>query len=110
MADGPITPDDQGDEWPVFTADEPLEGFFARYPGYDAHLKNIKEAVKNKHIGLIVLRDRQTGVPVPVVAAMPTFKGQTTIYPLAKLFVANPYEELVGPADEVARRGQEGTA
>jgi hypothetical protein len=96
-----VTTSEEDADWPVFTADEPLEGFFARYPGYDGHLKNIKEAVKNKHIGLIVLRDRQTGVPVPVVAAMPRRKnGEMDIFPLAKLFVANPYEELVGPSEE----------
>lgn len=104
---GPISPD-EGEDWPAFTADEPLEGFFARYPGYQAHLTNIQRAVRNGDIALTVLRDRQTGVPVPVVVAIaPTSKDEVTFFPLAKLFSGNPYKELVGPSDEVARRGQE---
>jgi hypothetical protein len=105
--EGPITPTND-ETWPAFTADESLEGFFARYPGYRAHLTNIQRAVRNGDVALTVLRDRQSGVPVPVVVAIaPTAKDEVTFFPLAKLFAGNPYEELVGPFDEVARRGQE---
>lgn len=101
--DGPITPDDSED-WPAFTAEEPLDGFFARYPGYRAHLTNIQRAVRNGDIALTVLRDRQSGVPVPVVVAIaPTAKDEVTFFPLAKLFAGNPYEELVGPFEEVVQ-------
>lgn len=99
---GPITPD-QSDEWPAFTADEPLEGFFARYPGYDAHLKNIKQAVMRGEIALTVVRDRQTHVPVPIVVAVVKGKKDVTLYPLAKLFATNPYKEVTGPFEELVQ-------
>lgn len=101
--EGPIPPETQEDAWPVFTAEEPLEGFFARYPGYDAHLKNIKLAALRGELALTVVRDRQTGVPVPIVVAVVTHKKEVTFFPLAKLFAANPYEEVTGPFEELVQ-------
>lgn len=95
----PVTPD-EGEAWPVLTADEPLEGFFARYPGYRSHLENIQRAVRYGHIALMAMKDQTTGIPVPVVVAIAPDQGGGTIFPLAKLFTANPYEELMAPVQE----------
>jgi hypothetical protein len=98
---GPVTPE-ESDAWPTFTADEPLEGFFARYPGYRAHLTNIQRAVRYGHIALLAMKEQATGIPVPVVVAIaPGQDNQMNIFPLAKLFTANPYEELAAPVQEV---------
>lgn len=97
----PVTPG-ESEVWPVLTADEPLEGFFARYPGYRAHLENIKRAVNYGHIALMAMKDQATGIPVPVVVAIAPDEGGQAIFPLAKLFTANPYEELAAPVPEAA--------
>lgn len=99
-SDGPIAPD-EGEAWPVLTADEPLEGFFARYPGYKSHLENIQRAVRYGHIALMAMKDQATGIPIPVVVAIAPDQGdQAAIFPLAKLFTANPYLELVPPVQQ----------
>ena len=100
--DGPITPTEEED-WPAFTADEPLEGFFARYPGYRAHLKNLEMAARRGEMALTVVRDQKTGIPVPIVVAVVKEKKEVTFYPLAKLFAANPYQEVTGPFEEVVQ-------
>jgi hypothetical protein len=99
QTDGPVAPD-EGEAWPVLTADEPLEGFFARYPGYKSHLENIQRAVRYGHIALMAMKDQATGIPTPVVVAIAPDQGGGTIYPLAKLFTANPYLELVPPVQQ----------
>lgn len=99
--DGPIPPQEDA-PWPVFTADEPLEGFFARYPGFRSHLENIQRAVRYGHIALLAMKEQATGIPVPVVVAIAPGQGdQMNIFPLAKLFTANPYQELAAPVQEV---------
>lgn len=96
----PITPQPE-DVWPPFSAGESLEGFFARYPGYQSHLNNIEQAVRYGHLAGLALRDRQTQAPVPVVVAVvPDGQGNVEFFPLARLFTGNPYEELVGPGEE----------
>ncbi|GIK43794.1 MAG: hypothetical protein BroJett011_76270 [Chloroflexota bacterium] len=97
--DGPMTPTND-DAWPVFTADEPLEGFFARYPGYKAHLKNLELAAHRGELALTVVRNQKTHVPVPIVVAVVRHKKKVTFFPLAKLFAMNPYEEVTGPCEE----------
>ncbi len=92
---------DNEETWPPFTADDPLDGFFARYPGYKSHLENIERAAHYGHLAGLVLRDRQSGAPVPVVVAVvPDSQGNVEFFPLARLFTGNPYEELIGPGEE----------
>ena len=66
-------------------------------PGYIANFQTLLRAGDNGDLALLDCRDRATGAPVRVVAAVCTDPDGVTFVPLAKLFDGDPHEELDPP-------------
>jgi len=71
--------------------------------GHRKNLDTIIRAAKLDDLAVLECRDRLTGAPTPVLVAVHQDReGQYVFTPLARLFVGNPYEELLGPGEDEA--------
>ena len=69
--------------------------------GYKANLITILRAAKHKDLVLVECQDKATKAIVIVLAAVgsdPSAENGLIIYPLAKMFDGDPYEELNPPS------------
>lgn len=66
---------------------------------YITNFKTIERACHNQDLCLVSCRNRTTGKPVAVVAAMQRLgdSEEIELVPLAKLFDGNPYDEVEPP-------------
>lgn len=66
--------------------------------GYKQNFKTLLRAIKDGNAGLMECTDAKTGETVIVICAFqPCDDGMVSAVPMAKLFNANPYEELLPP-------------
>ena len=71
--------------------------------GHRTNLETITRAAKNADLAVLECQDRLTRAPVPVLVAIhQDDEGQFVFTPLARMFIGNPYEELLGPGEEDA--------
>ncbi len=64
------------------------------------NFQTLARAFAGGNVALVDCTDKATGAQVPTICAV-DFDGKTyTLKPFAKLFTANPYEELRPPGDE----------
>lgn len=69
--------------------------------GHKASFETLKQAFKYKDVALVECTDKNTKKPVVVLAATQREgDGSITIIPFAKMFDANPYDELIPPHSE----------
>ena len=71
--------------------------------GHRKNLDTIIRAATARDLAVLECQDRLTRAPVPVLVAIhQDDEGQFVFTPLARMFMGNPYEELIGPAEEDA--------
>ena len=68
---------------------------------YRQHLEVIRHAADDNALAVLECTDRQSGLPVPTLVAVGRQNGEYIFYPLAKLFIGNPYDELLSPTEVV---------
>lgn len=68
--------------------------------GHRNNFTVLQRAFAQGDVALLECRSKETGRPVIVICAVQSDGDEVEFVPFAKLFEANPYEELIPPLEE----------